>query len=74
MAWNTYWTSYGKLGAKVRMTKVKSHCTEGQLQQGVIQDWQFYLNSIADLLADQIATEAQVPQSCVQQVQSIDNT
>ena len=59
--WERYWSAYDSKSGKIRIVKVKAHCTHADVLNGAIS-WQDYAgNAYADAYADAAAEKASLP-------------
>jgi hypothetical protein len=71
--WNRLWLAVQNRAGDLEVTWSKSHCTEGQLEQGLTSPWGFWVNSLADSLAGKAAEESQLPETVADLVRWVDS-
>jgi hypothetical protein len=70
--WRQLWQRLETREGSFQVCKVRSHLQAEHIVTGSICGWQFYLNAIADSLADRAAVLAQLPPSIVRDVTDAD--
>ena len=70
--WERFWSAVDAKAGNLRVTKVKAHCNEQDVLNGVISPEDYAGNSFADACADSAADQSALPQALLSSFDVID--